>query len=125
MGEVPARLTFPRRGEVYLVRFDPSVGAEIQKTRPAVVIQNDVGNRASPVTIVAAIRSRRDPGRIYPTDVLVPKGEGGLTAESVVLANQIRSVDKRRLGKRLGRLRPGTMGQVEQALLISLGLIEL
>lgn len=125
MGKVPARLAFPRRGEVYLVRFDPTVGAEIQKTRPALVIQNDVGNRVSPLTIIAAISSRRDPARVYPTDVLVSKGEGGLAAESVVLTNQIRSVDKQRLGKRLGRLKSDTMDQVDQALLVSLGLIEL
>lgn len=125
MGKALARLTFPRRGEIYVVRFDPTVGAEIRKARPALVIQNDVGNRVSPLTIVAAISSRRDPGRVYPTDVPVSKGEGGLAAESAVLTNQIRSVDKQRLGKRLGRLKPATMGQVDQALLVSLGLIEL
>jgi len=60
----------PRRGDVYLVSFDPTFGAEIRKTRPALVIQNDVANRWSPVTIVAAISSRPD-APIYPADVSI------------------------------------------------------
>lgn len=117
-------ISHPRRGEVYLVSFDPTLGAEIKKTRPALILQNDIANRYSPITIVAAITSQlRDPTR--PTNVLVKAPEGGLTSDSVVLLNQIRSVDKRRLGKRLGRLRPETMEHVDEALRISLGLIEI
>jgi mRNA interferase MazF len=64
-------MTFPRRGEIYLVAFDPTVGHEIQKTRPAVVIQNDVSNQYSPITIVAAISSQfRDPP--HPREVPIP-----------------------------------------------------
>ncbi len=111
----------PRRGEVYLVSFDPTLGAEIRKTRPALVVQNDVANRWSPVTIVAAISSQSD-GTVYPTEVRVDPPEGSLKVPSVVLLNQIRSIDRRRLVKRLGRLRPDTMKLVNRALQVSLGL---
>jgi mRNA interferase MazF len=97
------------------------VGAEIRKTRPALIIQNDVANRWSPVTIVAAITSRPDTP-FYPADVRVDPPEGKLSVPSVVLLNQIRTIDRRRLVKRLGRLRPDTMKLVNRALQISLGL---
>lgn len=123
MGE-KSKVTYPRRGEVYLVSFDPTRGAEIRKSRPALVIQNDIANRYSPVVIVAALTSKfSEP--IYPTEVLVRAPEGGLSSDSVVLLNQIRSLDKQRLIKRLGALRPDTMVQVERALQISLGLLKL
>lgn len=92
----PQKVNHPKRGEVYLVNFDPTIGAEIQKTRPAIVLQNDVANRWSPITIVAAITSQFEES-LYPTEVLVNTHEGGLTVDSVVLLNQIRSIDKRRL----------------------------
>jgi mRNA interferase MazF len=115
-------LSYPRRGEVYLVNFDPTVGAEIRKTRPALVVQNDIANRYSPITIVAAITSRfQEP--LYPTEVFVASGEGGMKAGSVVLLNQIRSVDKRRLVKFLGSLSPPTLRKTDRALGISLGLL--
>jgi len=119
-----AKVRPPRRGEVHLVSFDPTVGAEIRKTRPALVIQNDVANRWSPITIVAAITSRFDEP-LYPTGVLLRAPEGGLGADGVVLLNQIRSVDKRRLIRRLGTLKPETMRGVDRALLVGLGLVEL
>jgi len=114
----------PRRGDVYLVRLDPTQGAEIAKTRPAVVIQNDVGNRFSDLTIVAPITSKYD-AELYPTEVLVKAPEGGLTVDSVVLLNQIRAIDKRRLGRRLGALHPSTMTVLNDALAVSVGLAEL
>jgi mRNA interferase MazF len=117
-----AEVRRPRRGDVYLVNFDPTIGAEVKKTRPAVVIQNDIGNRWSPITIVAAMTSRfEDP--LYPTEVLVKASEGGLAADSVVLLNQLRSVDKARLGRRLGALKAQTVREVDRALLLSLGLV--
>jgi mRNA interferase MazF len=114
----------PKRGEVYLVNFDPTIGAEIQKTRPALVVQNDVANRHSPITIVAAITSQFDES-LYPTEVLIQPPEGGLSIPSVVLLNQIRSVDKRRLVRRLGVLTPATMERVDRAVLISLELVDI
>lgn len=113
-----------RRGDVYLVSFDPTVGAEIKKTRPAVVIQNDVANQFSPLTIVAAITSKVDEP-LYPTEVLVRAGEAGLHSDSVVVLNQIRTVDKTRLVRRLGSVRAPTLLKVDRALRLSLGLVKL
>lgn len=82
-------VVFPKRGDVSVVRFDPSEGVEIAKMRPAVIIQNDVGNRFSDLTIAAPITSKYD-ADLYPTEVLVKAPEGGLKTDSVVLLNQIR-----------------------------------
>lgn len=87
------------------------------------ILQNDVANSHSPITIVAAISSQFDE-TLYPTEVLIEPLEGGLSANSVVLLNQIRSIDKQRLIKRLGTATPETMQQIDQALQVSLGLIE-
>lgn len=114
----------PRRGDVYLVNFDPTIGSEIKKTRPALVIQNNIANAYSPVVIVAAISSQFQE-RLYPTDVLIQKGDVGLPRDSVVLLNQIRTVDKRRLLKRLGNVEDQTMARVNHALEISLGILEI
>lgn len=108
---------------MYLVNFDPTIGAEIKKTRPALIVQNDIANRYSPITIVAAITSRFE-APLYPTEVLIRAPEGGLGTDSAVLVNQIRSIDKRRLVKRVGDLRPETMRRVERAILISFGLVK-
>jgi mRNA interferase MazF len=108
---------------VYLVNFDPTIGAEIQKTRPALIVQNDIANRHSPITIVAAISSQFDE-TLYPTEVLIQPPEGGLSVPSVVLLNQIQSIDKRRLVRRMGVLASATMERVDRAMLISLGLLE-
>lgn len=117
-------IAFPRRGEIYLVDFDPIVGHEIQKTRPAVVIQNDVSNQHSPITIVAAISSRfSDPP--FPREVVIEPEESGLHKRSAVIVNQIRSVDRLRLQERLGRLSRPSMERVDEAIKISLGLIPL
>ena len=107
---------------MYLVNFDPTIGAEIKKTGPALVLQNDIANRWSPITIVAAITSRFEEP-VYPTEVILRAPEGGLEVDGVVLLNQIRSIDKRRLVRRLGALKPERMRQVEQAMLISLGMV--
>src|SRR5262245_29691587 len=116
-----AKVSYPKRGEVYLVDFEPTRGAEIKKTRPALILQNDIANRYSSITIVAAITSQFN-GKLYPTEVFVKAPEGGLTADGVVLMNQIRSIDKGRLIKRLGALNPATVRQIEDALRISLEL---
>ena len=114
----------PVRGEIYLVNWDPTLGAQIRKTRPALILQNDIANEHSPITIVAAITSKFD-DRLYPTEVLLKAQEGGLNFDSVVLLNQFRSIDRRRLVKRMGKLRTSTMTRVDNALQISLGMIEL
>jgi mRNA interferase MazF len=113
----------PLRGEIYLVSFNPTIGAEIQKTRPATILQNDIANEYSPMTIVPTITSQFE-DKLYPTEVLIQSPEGGLTINSVVLLNQIRSLDKKRLVKRLGKLTDETMMLIDRAIQISLGLVK-
>src|ERR1035438_5952489 len=113
-------MTYPRRGEIYLIAFDPTVGHEIQKTRPAVVIQNNVSNQHSPVTIVAAVSSQFG-NPPHPREVPIPP-KSGLPKPSAVILNHIRSVDRKRLIKRIGPVDAATMRNVGEALLISLGL---
>ena len=113
------RDVFPRRGEIWLVNFNPAQGGEQRGIRPALIVQNDIGNEVSPVTIVAAISSAV---KSYPINVEIKPSESGLERESVIKLNQLRTVDKKRLIKRLGSLdRPG-MKAVNSALQLSLGL---
>ena len=114
----------PQRGEIYLVNFDPTVGAEIQKTRPALILQNDIANRHSAVTVVAAITSYKGE-KLYPTEVLVKALESGLQQDSIVLLNQVRTIDKKRLLKKMGKIGEETMGRVNLAIEISFGLIDI
>jgi mRNA interferase MazF len=100
--------------------FRPTIGAEIQKTRPALIIQNDIGNRVSPITIVAAITSTLK--QAYPFQVFLKCGEAGLDVDSVVTLNHIRSIDRQRLVRRLGAVGPTTMQDVERAILVSFGI---
>ena len=110
-----------RRGGIWTVDLDPVVGSEQGKARPALIIQNDIGNHYSSVLIVAALTSG-DSAR-YDVQVEVKAPEGGLHHNSLVLLNQIRTIDKQRLGRHWGRLSPDTMRQVDRALSISLGLV--
>lgn len=113
---------FPKRGEVCYVNFDPTIGVEIKKARPALIIQNDVGNMHSQATIVAAITSASR--EIFPYEVFLKAGEGGLQKDSIVLLNQIRTIDKKRLGKRLGTISSESIKKVDKAIEISLGLVK-
>jgi len=124
MARSPKALRLRRRGEVWLVALDPTVGHEIQKTRPAVVVQNDHSNRTAQTTIVAPLTSTVGP-RLYPTEVLVTAGEGGCRVDSLVLLRQLRCIDRTRLIKRLGTVRGHTLDAIDQALLITLGLVDL
>ena len=121
---LPKRAESPVRGELYLVNFDPTIGSEIKKTRPALIVQNDIANRHSSVTIVAALSSQFALP-LYPTEVLVESADGVLEKRSVVLLNQIRTIDKARLVKRLGVISAETMDKVNRALEVSLGLMEI
>ena len=109
------------RGDVIDVALDPTVGAEIQKTRPCVVVQNDVTNRVSRKTIVVPLTSTQ-PKKPYPGFVLIPKDEGGLQNDSVALCEQIRVVDEQRFGRVRGRLPAYRMKQINTALKIILEL---
>jgi mRNA interferase MazF len=114
----------PKRGEIWLVQFDPTIGAEIKKTRPALILQNDIANLYSAVTIVAAITSAIDE-KLYPSEVLLQSLESGLRKDSAVLLNQIRTIDNKRLMKKIGSVENQTMERVNRAIEISLGLIDL
>jgi len=110
------------RGNVVVINLDPTVGHEIRKTRPCVVIQNDVGNAYSPVVIVAAIEGAENVKKPYPVNVLISAGDGGLAKDSIVLCNQIRTVDETRIVRILGKLSSGSMAQVDEALKLSLSI---
>lgn len=114
-----AGVTFPRRGEIYWVDLDPAIGSEIAKTRPAVIISNDIGNQYSARVIVAPVTSGGR-ARVYPFEVLVQAGESGLAQDSKVLLDQIRTVDKARLRQRIGALPTVRLLAVDQAIRLSL-----
>ena len=116
-------LLAPKRGEVYLVAFDSSVGSGINKTRPAVIVQNDIYNQHGAVTIVAAITSFRMSSKRFVTKVYVEAPEGGLDNDSIIVLNQLRTVDKQRLQKKIGALSPETVEKVDNALRVSRGLV--
>ena len=103
-----------RRGEVFLVNFDPTIGAEAKKTRPAVVVSNDINNAHSPIVSISPITSNVT--RVYSFEVEIPPGLAGLKTRSKVMINQTRAVDKIRLIKKLGPLSEKIMLDVNQAL---------
>jgi mRNA interferase MazF len=109
----------PARGEIWVVNFNPGRGSEQRGIRPAVILQNDVGNRYAATTIVAAITTTLKP---YPVTVALRKGEGGLNMPSMVNLAQMLTVDKSRLERRLGSLSVERMAAVDEAVLISLGI---
>ncbi len=110
-----------RRGEIYTAGLDPVVGSEQGGTRPVLIIQNDIGNRYSPTTIVLAITSAMGKPTL-PTHVPLCAGEGGLSRDSIALAEQMRTLDKRRLRERLGMLSQETMLLIDEAIFASLQL---
>ena len=110
-----------RRGEIWTVDLEPVVGSEQGKAQPALIIQNDIGNIYSPVLIVAAISSGENARYDVQVEVKAPEGE--LHHNSIVLLNQIRTIDKRRVGRYWGRLSTQTMRRVDKAIKISLGLV--
>ena len=114
-------MSYPKRGEVYLVNLDPTTGSEIKKTRPAVIIQNNVGNQYSPVTIIAPLTSGDH--AVYPVEVEIKAPEGGLDGNSLALLNQISTIDQTRLVKKLGKLSLNTLLKINKAILISLDLL--
>jgi len=98
--------------------LDPTIGVEIQKTRPVVVMSNDVINQHSQLVIVVPLTTNVT--RLSPSHVLIPRGEGGLTEDSKALTEQIRAMDKQRLTTRIGILSPRFLGLIEQAIRNSL-----
>jgi len=111
-----------RRGDIVQVNFDPVIGHEIAKSRPAIVIQNDVGNELSPTTIVVAVTAYAPNKARYPFCVEIPRGTGGISKRSLANCAHIRTVDKVRLVKRLGAIPGDLMAKVDAALAVSLAL---
>ncbi|MBQ8197049.1 MAG: type II toxin-antitoxin system PemK/MazF family toxin [Clostridia bacterium] len=109
-----------KRGELYYADLSPVVGSEQGGIRPVLIVQNDTGNKYSPTIIAAAITSQLNKARL-PTHIEISARDFGLSKDSVILLEQIRTLDKKRLKERIGELTPVTMKKVNVALLISLG----
>ena len=110
-----------KRGEIYYADLSPVVGSEQGGIRPVLIVQNDIGNRHSPTVIAAAITSRLDKAKL-PTHISLNAASCGLTKDSIVLLEQIRTIDKRRLKDRMGAIDHEAMDRVDNALSISFGL---
>ncbi|MBR5496017.1 MAG: type II toxin-antitoxin system PemK/MazF family toxin [Oscillospiraceae bacterium] len=110
-----------KRGEIYYADLSPVVGSEQGGVRPVLIVQNDVGNKYSPTVIAAAITSQREKTKL-PTHIEINANQCGLAKNSVVLLEQIRTIDKKRLKERMGELDNHSMDMINEALSISFGL---
>jgi mRNA interferase MazF len=113
--------SYIKRGEIYYADLSPVVGSEQGGVRPVLIVQNDVGNKHSPTVIAAAITSQKEKSRL-PTHISLNSQDCGLAKDSVVLLEQVRTLDKRRLKERMGELDPNSMHRVDSALSVSFGL---
>jgi mRNA interferase MazF len=113
-----------KRGDIYYADLSPVVGSEQGGIRPVLIIQNDIGNKYSPTVIAAAITSQINKAKM-PTHIELAAKEYGLNKDSVILLEQIRTIDKRRLRERIGRIDDGLMESVNNALSVSFGLGEI
>lgn len=109
-----------KRGELYYADLSPVIGSEQGGVRPILVVQNDVGNKYSPTIIAAAVTSKIDKAKL-PTHIELSAREYGLSKDSVVLLEQIRTLDKTRLKERIGQVSADKMRKINEALLVSLG----
>lgn len=112
------------RGDIFYANLNPVIGSEQGGVRPVLILQNDIGNKYSPTTIVAAITSKIKKAKL-PTHVELESGKFELERDSVILLEQVRTIDKRRLKEKIAHLDDATMAQINQALQISLGLVDL
>ncbi len=110
-----------RRGDIYYADLSPVVGSEQGGMRPVLIVQNDVGNRYSPTVIAAAITSKLGKSKL-PTHIDIPGANTGLAKDSVILLEQVRTIDKKRLKEKMGHLDEVTMSSVNNAIEVSLGL---
>lgn len=107
-----------KKGGIYIATLDPTVGGEIRKTRPVMVLSNNINNKYSRTITILPITSNTE--KVFPFEVFIPKGIGGLPKDSKVKADQIRTIDKSRLLKRVGRLPEMIISQLESAIKIHL-----
>lgn len=112
-----------KRGDIYYADLSPVIGSEQGGVRPVLIIQNDIGNRYSPTVIIAAITSQINKAKL-PTHIEIIATDYGLPKDSVILLEQIRTIDKRRLEEKIGHIDDEMMEKVNDALMISLGLID-
>lgn len=112
------------RGDLFFANLNPVIGSEQGGIRPVLILQNDVGNKHSPTTIVAAVTSKIKKAKL-PTHVELPKHLSHLDRDSVILLEQLRTIDRRRLKERIAHVDPATMARVDRALEISVGLVEI
>lgn len=112
-----------KKGEIYFADLSPVVGSEQGGVRPVLIVQNDVGNKYSPTVIVAAVTSQINKAKL-PTHVEVSAEGHGLSRDSVVLLEQLRTIDKRRLQEKIGKIDEEGLEQINEALTISLGIID-
>ena len=110
-----------KRGEIYYADLSPVIGSEQGGIRPVLIVQNDVGNKQSPTVIAAAITSQKDKTKL-PTHITVGAENCGLAKDSIVLLEQVRTIDKKRLKEKMGSLDTDAMNKVDKALSVSFGL---
>ncbi len=113
--------TTVKRGDIFYADLSPVVGSEQGGTRPVLIVQNDTGNKHSPTVIAAAITSQTNKAKL-PTHIELSGKSVGLTKDSVVLLEQIRTIDKRRLREHMGHVDEGMMNRVDNAIAVSFGL---
>ena len=113
-----------KRGDIYYADLSPVVGSEQGGIRPVLVLQNDIGNKYSPTVIVAAITSQINKSKL-PTHLEINADKFGIAKDSVILLEQLRTIDKRRLREKVCHIGSSSMGKIDYALKISLGLIDL
>lgn len=111
-----------KRGDIFLADLNPVVGSEQGGSRPVLIIQNDIGNKFSPTVIVAAITAQLEKAKL-PTHVLIDSEQYGLARTSVILLEQIRTLDKKRLIQKMGTIDDSLLVKVDEALIISVGLL--
>jgi mRNA interferase MazF len=109
-------MSYPKRGDIYWVKLDPTVGAEIKKTRPAVIVSNDIGNQYANLVIVAPIASTSKKNFSFTVPIVLEKVEG------TILLNQIKAIDKSSIGKQIGMCEMKTIDQIDKALKVVLDL---
>lgn len=113
-----------KRGDIFYADLSPVIGSEQGGVRPVLVVQNDIGNKYSPTIIAAAITSQINKAKM-PTHIEISAADYGLNKDSVILLEQIRTIDKKRLKEKIGRLDKGLMEKVNHAIAISFGLVDL
>lgn len=114
-------MSMVKRGDIYYADLSPVIGSEQGGMRPVLIVQNDTGNKHSPTVIAAAITSQLGKARL-PTHIELSAQSVGLSRDSVILLEQIRTIDKSRLREKMGRLDEGTMNKVDNAIAVSFGL---